>query len=76
MNYSLAAITVRIFFLDHSRPITRLALFDNSGTVAIAVAVMIVSFSDRYTSSNRAHANTNIIRKGRRRNDANQGGSK
>ena len=59
MNYGLAAITVRIFLLDHSRPITWLALLDDRGTITIAVT--IVRFTNRYASSDRAYANTNII---------------
>jgi hypothetical protein len=74
MNYGLAAITIRIFLLDHGRPITWLALLDDRGTITVAVTV--VRFTNRYASSDRAYANTNILSKCRRRYDANQGGSK
>src|ERR1700726_2162067 len=74
MNYSFAAIAVRIFLLNHGGPITRLALLDDRGTITIPI--MIVRLADRHTSSDRSYANTNIIRKGRHRNDANHGGYK
>jgi len=45
MNHGLAAITVRIFLLDHGRPITWLALLDDRST--ITVAVTIVRFTNR-----------------------------
>jgi hypothetical protein len=45
-------------------------------TITIAITVVIVRLADRHTSSNWSYANTNILRKGRHRNDANYGGSK
>jgi hypothetical protein len=59
MNYSFAAIAVRIFLLNHGGPITRLALLDDRGTITITI--MIVRLADRHTSSDRSYANTNII---------------
>jgi hypothetical protein len=76
MNDGLAAIAVRIFLLDHSRPVTRLALFDNRGTITVTIAVMIVRLADRYASSDRPNANTDIIGKGRCGNGANHGSNK
>jgi hypothetical protein len=75
VNYGLAAITVCIFLFDHCLPVTRLTLLDDSCTIPVAITIF-VGLADRDTSSNRTHANTNIIRKSRRRNNANYGGSK
>jgi hypothetical protein len=36
---------------------------------------MIVRYADRYAGSDRPYANANILRKGRRRNDADHGDS-
>jgi hypothetical protein len=74
MNYSFAAMAVRVFLLNHGRSITRLALLNDRGTIAVTVAVM--RLADRYTSSDRSYANADIVCKGRHRNDANHGGSK
>jgi hypothetical protein len=73
MNDRLAAIAVRVFLLDHGGPIAGLAFLDHRCT--IAVAIMIAGFADRHACADRADANPDIIRKGRRRNDANHGGS-
>jgi len=75
VNDCLAAGAVCILFLDHGGPVGRLALLDNSGTM-IAIPVTIMGFADRYAGADRANVNTNLIRKGRRRDDADQGDSK
>jgi hypothetical protein len=77
MDDGLAAIAVRIFFLDHGRRITRfVALLDDRAAITIAVTVMIVSFADRNTGADRPDADTNLIRKGRRSHHTNDGGNK
>jgi len=65
MNDGLAAITVRVFLLDHGRIIARLMLPDDCGaiTITIAIAVMIAGFADGHAGSDRSHADTNLIRK-------------
>jgi hypothetical protein len=69
MNDSFAAITVRIFLLDHGR-IAWLSLLDNGGAITIKVAVMIVRLADRYASSDWPDVNANILRKGGCSNNA------
>jgi len=56
-----------------SRPVAGLALLDDRS--AITAAVMIGRLTDRYASTNRAGADTNVVRKRRRCNDANDGSS-
>ena len=74
MDYGLAAIAIRIFLFDHGGSVTWLPFFDDGGTVT--VAVMITRLANRHTSSDRTHANTNIIGKDGCRNSANYGGDK
>ena len=54
----LAAIAVRVFFLDHGRIIARFVLPDDRGaiTVTIAIAVMIAGFADGDAGSDRPDA--------------------
>jgi hypothetical protein len=67
MNHSFAAITVRIFLLDHGRRITWLSLLDNGGAITITITIMIARLADRYAGADRPRMNTNLIRKGRLR---------
>src|ERR1700728_1718943 len=74
MNDRLATIAIRVFLLDHGRPIAGLAFLNDSG--AITVTVVIVGFANCYAGSNRSHANANIVSKRRSRHGTNHGYSK
>jgi hypothetical protein len=70
MDHGFAAIAVFIFFLDHRLTFSRpLSLLDHS---TIAIAVMIVSFSDRHAGSNRAGMYSNLVREGWRSQSSGQ----
>ena len=70
MNDSLAAITVRVFFLDHGRRVARFMLLEHRGAITIAVAVMIMGFADGYAGADRPDADADILRRAKPRSNA------
>jgi hypothetical protein len=75
-DYSLGAITVSIFLLDHGSALPWLSLLDHGGMLTITVAVLITRLANRHASADRTDSNANFIRQHWRRHSDQQGGSK
>src|ERR1019366_7593617 len=74
MDDGLGFDAVTMILLDDRGAVARLTLLDHL-TLANAIAVAVVAFTNRHTGADRANANANLIRQRGRRESANRRGN-